>query len=112
MTKSVNAILLGLVVFLAAYCVCFYFGVMPKLYPVLGRLTTENLKGQIAVKFVGSAVVGMVAGLVAMMVGRLLPASPTLSRLMHLLFWACLIVAFLYLAGREINEYIFEFLPG
>jgi hypothetical protein len=111
--KTVNAILLGLVVFLLAYCACFYLAIMPKFYPVLGRFTLENLKGQIAVKFVGSAVVGMVAGLIALAVGRfVLPESPKVSRVMHLLFWATLVVAFAYLAGRETDEYICKFLPG
>ena len=109
MSKSINAAVLGLVLFLLAYCVCFWFGVMPKFYPTRGAVTTAVLKSpvtgkaEIAVKFVGSAVVGMAAGAIGRLIGKRLrrPAA-----WLHLAMWAAMLAACVYLVGRETVEYI------
>ncbi len=106
--KSINAALIGLTVFLLAYSLCFWTGLMPKFYPALGEITTVAYKGQIAVKFVGSAVVGMAAGLIAMLIGALLPAGrPRLTVVCHLVLWGMMLAACFYLVGREAREYLF-----
>jgi hypothetical protein len=105
MNKSINGTILGLILFLPAYCLCFWFGLMPKLYPLLGEVHVVAPPGKhIAVKFVGAALVGMVAWLIGFFVGRRLPqrAGPFL----HLLVWAVMIAAGTYLVGRETVEYI------
>jgi hypothetical protein len=61
----------------------------------------------IAVKFIGSAVVGAVAWLIGFLVGRRLPEKA--GPIFHVLFWLALLAAGAYLVGRETREYI---LPG
>jgi hypothetical protein len=105
MNKSINGAILGLIFFLPTYCLCFWFGVMPKFYPLLGEVHFVAPPGKhIAVKFVGSALVGIVAGLIGMAIGRSL--SERAGKLLHLLVWPVMIAAGIYLVGRETVEYI------
>ena len=105
MNRAINGAVLGLILFLLAYCLCFWFGVMPKFYPVLGELHIIPPQGKpIAVKFVGSACVGLVAGLLGFLAGRSLPQRSGIA--LHILAWLTLIVASIYLIGRETLEYI------
>jgi hypothetical protein len=105
MSKSINGAVLGLVFFLPAYCLCFWFGVMPKFYPLLGEVHITPPAGtNIAVKFVGSAIVGLCVGLVGFFVGRRLPQRA--SGVLHCLMWLTMIAACIYLVGREAAEYI------
>ena len=107
MSKSINGAVLGLVFFLAAYCLCFWFGVMPKFYPLLGEVHITPPEGKhIAVKFVGSALVGLVAWLIGFIAGRQLPekCSPAL----HALLWLTMTGSCIYLIGRESVEYIWK----
>jgi len=105
MNKTINAAVLGVILFLLAYCLCFFFGVMPKFYPELGEVhIIPPPGGPIAVKFVGSALVGLVVGLAGFLVGRRLPLRS--STVLHILVWLVLIAACIYLIGRETAEYI------
>jgi hypothetical protein len=105
MHKSINGAILGLVFFLPAYCLCFWFGVMPKFYPLLGEVHFVAPPGDhVAVKFVGSALVGMVAGLIGLVIGRSLPQRA--GKVLHLLVWVMMLAAAVYLVRREIAEYI------
>jgi len=105
MSKTINAAVLGVILFLLAYCVCFWFGVMPKFYPMLGQVHITPPPGtHIAVKFVGSALVGLAAGLVGFLVGLRLPLRS--STALHTLAWLAMIAACIYLIGRETAEYI------
>lgn len=105
MNKSINGAILGFIVFLPTYCLCFWFGVMPKFYPLLGEIRFVPPEGKhIAVKFVGSALMGIVAGLIGYAAGRSLPEW--FGRLLHVLVWPVLIGAGIYLVGRETVEYI------
>lgn len=105
MNKSITGAVLGVVAFLMAYCLCFWFQVMPKFYPLLGEIHVVAPPGKhIAVKFVGSAAVGMLGGLVGLVVGRRLPQRA--SGVVHLLAWAAMLAACVYLVGRETAEYI------
>lgn len=107
MTKSINAALLGLLCFLTAYCLCFWFGVMPKFYPLLGELhVTPPAGSHIAVKFVGSAMVGFVAGVVGFVLGRRLPEK--VSSGLHIAAWSMMILSCVYLVSRETIEYILK----
>jgi len=105
MHKSINGAILGLILFLPTYCLCFWFGLMPKFYPLLGEVHIVAPPGtHIAVKFVGAALVGMVAGLIGLVIGRFLPERA--GKILHLLVWAMMIAAAIYLVGRETVEYI------
>jgi len=105
MNRSINGAILGLVLFLPAYCLCFWFGVMPKFYPLLGEVHIVTPPGNpVAVKFVGSALVGIAAGLIGFCIGRSLPQRA--GKVLHLLVWAMMIAAGIYLVGRETVEYI------
>ena len=105
MNKSINGALLGLILFLPTYCLCFWFGCMPKFYPLLGELHFVAPPGKhIAVKFVGAALVGIVVGLIGMLIGRSLPERA--GKVLHGLVWAMMIAACIYLVGRETAEYI------
>ena len=105
MHKSINGTLLGLILFLPTYCLCFWFGVMPKFYPLLGEVHIVAPPGaHIAVKFVGAALAGMVAGLIGFAIGRFLPQRA--GKVLHFLIWAMMIAAAIYLVGRETAEYI------
>jgi len=105
MNKSINGAILGLTLFLASYCVCFWFGIMPKFYPLLGEVHVTPPPGQhIAVKFVGSAVVGLLFGFAGFLIGRRLPQRA--SAVLHGLVWLTIIAACTYLVGRETVEYI------
>jgi uncharacterized membrane protein len=105
MNRSINGAILGLILFLPTYCLCFWFGLMPKFYPLLGEVHVIAPPGKhIAVKFVGSALVGMVAGLIGFFIGRSLPDRA--GKILHLLVWAMMVVAGTYLVGREAAEYI------
>jgi len=107
MNKSINGVILGLILFLPTYCLCFWFGVMPKFYPLLGEVHVTPPPGnQIAVKFVGSALVGIAVGLIGFIIGRFLPER--VGKVLHLLVWVMLIAASTYLVGRETMEYILE----
>jgi hypothetical protein len=105
MNKSINGAILGLICFLPTYCLCFWFGAMPKFYPLLGEVHFVAPPGKhIAVKFVGSALVGILAGLIGWAVGRAL--SERAGKALHLLVWPFMIAACIYLVGRETVEYI------
>lgn len=105
MNKSINGAILGLILFLPTYCLCFWFGVMPKFYPLLGEVHFVAPPGNpIAVKFVGSALVGIVAGIIGFAVGRLLPERS--GKILHVMVWAMMVAAGIYLVGRETVEYI------
>lgn len=105
MNKSINGAILGLILFLPTYCLCFWFGVMPKFYPMLGEVHMTPPPGNpIAVKFVGSALVGMAVGLIGFAIGRFLPERA--GKLLHVLVWPVMIAAGIYLVGRETVEYI------
>ena len=105
MSKTINAAVLGIILFLLAYCLCFWFGVMPKFYPMLGEVHIIPPPGtHIAVKFVGSALVGLVVGMAGFLVGLRLPLRS--STALHILVWLTLIAACIYLIGRETAEYI------
>lgn len=105
MNKSINGALLGLILFLPTYCLCFWFGCMPKFYPLLGEIHIVDPPGKhIAVKFVGSALVGIVVGLIGMAIGRALPERA--GKTLHALVWPVMIAAGIYLVGRETVEYI------
>lgn len=79
---------------------------------VAGRRPTGRFWGDfiappgkpIAVKFVGSALVGIVAGLIGFGIGRFLPDRA--GKVLHLLVWAMMIAAGSYLVGRETVAYI------
>ena len=78
---------------------------MPKFYPLLGEVHFIPPPGKpIAVKFVGSALVGMVAGLIGLVIGRFLPERA--GKVLHWLVWVMMIAAGIYLVGRETVEYI------
>lgn len=105
MNKSINGAILGFILFLPTYCLCFWFGVMPKFYPLLGEVHIVAPPGNpIAVKFVGSALVGIVAGIVGFVIGRSLPERS--GKVLHVLVWVMMIAAGIYLVGRETVEYI------
>jgi hypothetical protein len=105
MSRAINAAVLGAILFLLAYCLCFWFGVMPKFYPLLGQVHITPPPGHhIAVKFVGSALVGLVIGLVGFLAGLRLP--PRSSTALHILVWLAMIAACIYLIGRETAEYL------
>jgi hypothetical protein len=105
MNKSINGAILGLILFLPTYCLCFWFGVMPKFYPLLGEVHIVAPPGpHIAVKFVGSALVGIVVGVCGFFVGRSLPAH--FGKILHVAVWAMMLAAGIYLVGRETVEYI------
>ena len=105
MNKAINAAVLGVILFLLAYCLCFWFGVMPKFYPMLGEVHITPPPGtHIAVKFVGSALAGMAAGLGGGLIGLRLPLRSSLA--LHILAWLAMIAACIYLIGRETAEYI------
>jgi len=105
MNKSINGAVLGLILFLPAYCLSFWFDRMPKFYPLLGEVHFVAPPGKpIAVKFVGAALVGIAAGLIGLAIGRALPERA--GKFLHLLVWAMLIAAGTYLVGRETMEYI------
>ena len=107
MNRLINAAVLGLVLFLVTYCMCFWFGIMPKFYPLLGEIHFVPPIGKhIAVKFVGSALVGLVVGFVGFLAGMRLPekASPAL----HALLWLTMTGACSYLILREALEYIWK----
>lgn len=105
MNKSINGAILGLIFFLPTYCLCFWFGVMPKFYPLLGEVHVVAPPGKhIAVKFVGAALVGIVAWGIGFFVGRALPERT--GKTLHLLVWVVMIAAGIYLVGREAVEYI------
>jgi len=105
MTKSINGALLGLAFFLAAYSLCFWFGIMPKFYPLLGEVHITPPEGKhIAVKFVGSALVGFFAGGIGFLAGRRLPEK--FSPVLHAVMWLTMTGACVYLVGRETLEYI------
>ena len=104
MQKSINGAILGLATFLPTYCLCFWFGVMPKFYPLLGEVHVVAPPGDpIAVKFVGAALVGMAAGLIGFAIGRSLPDRA--GKVLHWLVWPMIIGAGIYLVGRETIEY-------
>lgn len=105
MNKSITGAILGFILFLPTYCLCFWFGAMPKFYPLLGEVHFVAPPGKhIAVKFVGSALVGIGVGLVGMLAGRMLPER--VAKVLHVLLWVVLVAACIYLVGREANEYI------
>ncbi|NLX56743.1 MAG: hypothetical protein GXY58_16680 [Planctomycetaceae bacterium] len=105
MNKSINGAILGLILFLPTYCLCFWFGIMPKFYPLLGEVHIVEPPGaHIAVKFVGSALVGIVAGIVGFLAGRSLPENS--GKVLHVLVWVTMIAAGTYLIGRETVTYI------
>jgi hypothetical protein len=105
MNKSINGAILGLIVFLPTYCLCFWFDRMPKFYPVLGEVHFVAPPDKpIAVKFVGSALVGAVAGLIAFLIGRSLPERT--GKVLHVLVWVVMVAGGIYLVGREMREYI------
>lgn len=105
MNKSINGAILGLVSFLPTYCLCFWFGLMPKFYPLLGEVRFVAPPGtHIAVKFVGAALVGIAAGLIGFVFGRFLPDRT--GKILHGLVWVTIIAAGVYLVGRETVEYI------
>ena len=105
MNRSIHSALVGLVLFLVAYCLCFWFGVMPKYYPLLGEIHIVPPEGKpIAVKFVGSALVGFLAGLIGVWIGRRVPERS--ASYLHALVWLVMIAACVYLFGRETAEYI------
>jgi hypothetical protein len=105
MNKSINGAILGLILFLPTYCLCFWFDRMPKFYPLLGEVHFIAPPGKpIAVKFVGSALVGIVIGLIGFGIGRFLPDRA--GKVLHPLVWAMMIAAGSYLIGRETVEYI------
>jgi hypothetical protein len=105
MNKSINGAILGLTVFLPTYCLCFWFDRMPKFYPLLGEVHFVAPPGtHIAVKFVGSALLGLVAGLIGFIIGRSLPAQT--GKVLHVLVWVMMIAGGGYLVGRETLEYI------
>ena len=105
MNKSINGAILGLIFFLPTYCLCFWFGVMPKFYPLLGEVHIVAPEGNpIAVKFVGSALVGIVAGLIGLAIGRSLPERA--GKVLHFLVWLVMIGACIYLVRREMVHWI------
>ena len=120
MSKSINAVLLGIILFLVGYSVCFLAadypfadwakdGLMPKFYPMLGEVHIIAPPGKnVAVKFVGAAVVGAVLGLAGWVIGRRLPAA-LLERsgpVLHVVTWVMLAAACFFLVRREAVEYI------
>jgi predicted small integral membrane protein len=105
MSKAINAAVLGVILFLLVYCLCFWFGVMPKFYPVLGQVRITPPPGNpIAVKFVGAAWVALAAGFVGFLVGLALPLRSAAA--LHILAWVTMVAATVYLIGRETAEYI------
>lgn len=107
MSRQLNAAVLGLIVFLLTYCLCFWFGVMPKFYPLLGEIHVVPPEGKhIAVKFVGSLLAGLVLGLAGFLAGLRLPER--FSTGLHLLLWLVMMGACTYLIGRETVEYILK----
>ena len=107
MQKSINGAILGFILFLPVYCLCFWFGVMPKFYPLLGEVHVIAPPGKhIAVKFVGAATVGIVAGLIGFLLGRSLPERA--GKLLHALVWPMMVAACAYLVGRETVEYLLQ----
>jgi hypothetical protein len=105
MNKSINGAILGLVFFLPTYCLAFWFDRMPKFYPLLGEIHFIAPPDKpIAVKFVGSALLGIVAGLVGFGIGRSLPQQA--GKVLHALVWPAMLAAAVYLVGRETVEYI------
>ncbi len=107
MNRSINAAALGLTFFLVAYSLCFWFGIMPKFYPLLGEVHFSALPGKhITVKFVGSALIGLVAGFFGFLIGHRLPerASP----LLQVLTWLTMVSSCAYLVMREVLEYILK----
>ena len=109
MNRSINGALLVLIVSLMAYGICYWFLIMPKFYPVLGEVhvTVAPPGDPIAVKFVGAALTGMLAGLFGFLAGRRLPARAGV--VLHVLAWALLVAACIYFAGRETDKYIYSF---
>ncbi|OGV69473.1 MAG: hypothetical protein A2283_06515 [Lentisphaerae bacterium RIFOXYA12_FULL_48_11] len=107
MHRAVNAAVLGLTFFLVAYCLCFWFGIMPKFYPLLGEVHFASLPGKhITVKFVGSAIVGLVAGIFGFLIGRRLPEKT--SPFLYALFFLTMTGACSYLVMREVLAYIWR----
>ena len=78
--------MIPLIVFLLVYGVCYWFLIMPKFYPTLGEIRWSPISPEgnpSAVKFVGAALVGMVAGVFGFFVGYRLPARA--SVVLHVL---------------------------
>jgi hypothetical protein len=80
---------------------------MPKFYPLLGEVHFTALPGKhITVKFVGSALVGLVIGFVGFLAGLRLPEKASYA--LHTLLWLTMTGACSYLILREALEYIWK----